>query len=198
MTTSWILPEVAEAQYAVVVRELEKPSDAVSPFRYFVEAMTAIPIKPGWSLLDAACGAGAYAALCARNYPRLRYVGADLSPHMIERARTLNPEGTFQVCEFSQNTFDQHQIVLVSAVLEYAGGWDALDLLISQFKRYAILHRLRLTDAPSHAVDEPTYAGHRENYYVWNRQELKDRLGDLLVREIPWSDGQQATLVLKR
>ncbi len=57
-------------------------------------------LKPGASILDVCCGTGQLAAaLTAEGY---RVTGVDLSPEMIERARTVAPDARFTVGEMSE------------------------------------------------------------------------------------------------
>lgn len=48
-------------------------------------------LKPGIEWLDVACGTGYF----LRQFPHVRRIGLDLSPHMLERARRDNPGAIF-------------------------------------------------------------------------------------------------------
>ena len=44
-------------------------------------------MKRGMRILDVGCGAGQVLRLLGRSHPEVEFTGADLSPHMVERAR---------------------------------------------------------------------------------------------------------------
>ena len=200
---SWSLQEVADAHTRAALTDLCKAPQAVDPYRYFIEAMDFIqPKQPGATFLDIGCGCGQYGELCDRFYPQVSYYGTDVSPAMIANAKTLvsiQPD-RFAVCEFEQNGF-AHDIVMASSVLEYAGTWAALDLLLHNAVGWIILHRMRLTaskDQASFAFDEPTYAGHSEQHFCWNIEELAQKIQE--TREIgvivQWARVDHVTIVV--
>ncbi len=171
--SSWLLEEVAEAQLAAVQKELRHPL-LCGPYRQFIQVLGTI-YADAQSILDIGCGVGGYSVLCAREFPNLRYTGTDISPHMIRRAQGLCSTGCFEVCEFYANSLD-YDIILASAVIEYAGALQGLGFLLDGFKKYLILHRIRITDGPSCPIDEPTYCGHTERFFTWNLYELRQAI----------------------
>ncbi len=199
MPSSWLLPEVAAAQLEVAKTALQKPL-LVRPYLHFVQALELIQPEPGTTLLDAGCGTSGYGLLCAKYFPEVAYTGTDASTYMIRHAKKLFPKGTFEVKPLEKNDFGNYDIVLVSAVLEYAGRWSALENVLEEFKHYLILHRMRGTNEPSRSFSEPTYCGNREDFYLWNRADLRACIGKFakLEHEIIWEDGLQMTLVVSK
>ncbi len=172
----WKLAEVAAAQRALVEKQLREP-ETVEPFAAFLKAMLSIPDTDGMLLLDVGCGVGHYGVLCARYFSEISYFGTDSSAAMIAEARKLCQVGTFAVCEFDNNGFNDFgafNIVLVSQVLEYQEDpWRALGRVLSDSRGYVILHRLRTT--PDHSRLTPpelTYCGNTAPSYEWNLDVL--------------------------
>lgn len=194
--STWLKNEVADAHMRVILSALSQSPDEVEPIHYFIEAMGLIHPLPGWSLLDAGCGAGVYGVICRRRFPGLVYLGTDFSGAMIERAKIINCRGNYAVRQFADNLFSEHDIILLSGILEYVGTWDYLKIVLSSMKNYLILHRIRITDGPSRQFDEETYCGNIEPHYEWNRKNLFDLLGN--VTDIAWKDGLQHTLIVRK
>lgn len=195
----WQTEEVALAQRKLIEHELQAP-DAVAPYANFLGAMSQLKPLPGMRLLDIGCGCGHYGLLLRERYPEIVYTGSDFSAAMTEQAQELNPISEFRVCEFAANVFAAFDIVLASQVLEYQPDpWKALELLLSKAKRYIILHRIRLTQGISHARLEATYAGHVGNIYLWNLEELMQRIEQRaeIVYMKPWDGNRQVTFVLE-
>jgi SAM-dependent methyltransferase len=192
-TSSWQSREVAEGQLKLVLDELSRFPARVAPHLAILQAMRSI--KPeGMTLLDVGCGVGAYSQVLKPF--KVEYFGTDFSPHMIELARK-NFVGNFSVCEFSENHFGDYDIVLAGAVMEYAGRWDALNLILDNFHRYAILHRMRFRKE-SKAFQEKTYAGHSEEFYFWNENQFIETCKSKakIIKSIRW-DAQDTVLVEK-
>jgi SAM-dependent methyltransferase len=201
ITGGWDTPEVTAAQLALVKRELLAP-EKCAPFVHFREAMDALGVKEG-SLLDVGCGVGHYGALCARYYPVIEYYGSDASDSMIDVAQKLFPSGVYFPVPFEMNEFYDFDIVLISQVMEMTDSpWTSLAKVLRTFKKHLILHRLRLTDGPSHAFDEPTYCGHIGHEYLWNLDVLTNYIlyhESVSIRGGRWADDPtQATLCVTR
>lgn len=188
-----------------MARELGQDPHSVAPYRFFLDAMEIINPADQSILLDVGCGAGAYAVLCMRYYPKLCYRGTDFSRHMIKRAMELATQEhleevrpRFETCDFLANDFESPTIVLASSVLEYTGNFDALDYLLEHAPGWIILHRLRLTLEPSHAFSEATYAGQTENHFLWNRNELFTWIqrSRTLAHILDWGDQSSLTLIV--
>ena len=194
MVSSWMLEEVAEAQLVGVKKELENPLH-FEVYSKFLYAMLCITEK---NLLDIGCGTGSYGVLCQRYYPTIKYMGTDASSYMIERARKLCPSGEFAVRDLKDNSLD-YDIVLASAVLEYAGAFDGLGFLLDRFKKYLVLHRTRVCEEPSHYIEETTYCGNSEKFFIWNLDELRRFIEKRarIEKEYLWGDNQ-STFVIKK
>lgn len=190
-TSSWQSREVAEGQLKLVLDELSRFPARVGPHLAILQIMRSI--KPeGMTLLDVGCGVGAYSQVLKPF--KVEYTGTDFSAHMIDLARQTFG-GRFFVTEFSANHFGDYDIVLAGAVMEYAGRWSALNCLLDNFKRYAILHRMRF-GKESKAFQEKTYAGHSEEFYLWNEAQFIEtcKAKAKIVKSIRW-DGQDTVLV---
>lgn len=200
--SSWILPAVADGHTQLALQELQQDPQTVDPFKYFIQAMEFIQPTPGMTILDVGCGAGAYGELCDRLFPGLIYTGTDFSAPMIANAQMISAQPErFAVREFYANNFSAYDIVLASSVIEYARQFDGLRFLLEHARHWVILHRLRLTDGPSHAFDEPTYAGQSARHFIWNAEEIVRMpciryLPDSTWRSILWERGDHATMVM--
>ena len=198
---NWKLQPVAEGQLAVVQRQLRKNFHDVPPFEYFLRAMNDITGSNKSTLLDVGCGVGTYGVLCRTHFPQVEYTGTDFSPAMIQIAKTLCPEGHFEVRKFEDNAFGDFDIILASQVVEYtADPWRSMEMLRERLKKFLILHRLRLTIAASQPLEEATYAGQIATTFLWNLHELLSFwVGpDRVVTHYPWDGDLQATIIVER
>lgn len=197
MNDSWRLDKVAKAQATLVKTELERP-EFVPPYANFIKAMQFIYPQSYMSFLDVGCGAGGYAQLIERYFPKVVYTGTDFSPAMIKEARKLNHQARFEVREFLENDFGKYDVVMESSSVEYAGAFPALEGMLTRCKGRVILHRLRLTLEKSHFFNEPTYCGESATHFMWNLDELKNCVSKFgqIVFATEW-DGQMTMVVQK-
>lgn len=78
----------------------------------YPEILAEIEKEPFTDLLDAGCGTGAVISLLADKYPDKHYTGIDLSPNMIEVAKSKSSSNSAFVCgdceqlPFDENSFD--------------------------------------------------------------------------------------------
>lgn len=181
-TDPWHLPSVADAQLALVTKQLADETRC-APFQAFLRALRHIvqadPALETASFLDAGCGVGHYGVLLARHYPRLIYFGADASAAMIERAaefhRAREIRSMLNQCEFKDTPFYTFPLVLVSQVMEMLDDPPAaLEFVLEDMRAgaYLILHRMRWSKEPAHAVMEKTYLGLDAKNFIWNEQEV--------------------------
>lgn len=195
-TEVWRKAAVADAQLTLVSSQLRATyrGEAPEPFAVFLHAMNFLqprtPRKP--QLLDVGCGVGHYGALCSHYFPKVRYTGTDLSREMVLRARVLLSDGTVQVKTFYENDFGQYDVVLAGQVMEMLAAPEmGLEKLLQGLRpgAFAILHRVRLTQEPSHMIEEETYLHSACSNFLWNEQEYLQRCqkqGTLLWRN-SWS-----------
>jgi len=182
---SWLSREFAEQQYAVVSDELR----GIYPDVYlvFLEAMASV--SPKTSLLDIGCGVGGYGFVCKKSFHKMRYMGTDISKHMVEFAGGILPGGDFRTCEFFDNFeldyASDADVILASGSMEYTEApFEALHALLWQTHATIILHRLHLTPESSHEVSELAYCDEHINKMHWNKQELCDTIST--TRKISW------------
>lgn len=197
MIGGWDRADVAQAQQELVTRELSE-ADTCGPYKAFLWAMDTIGLESG-RLLDVGCGVGHYGVLCEKHYPKIRYVGTDLSEAMIANARALVHSGIFFACQFEYNDFSFYDIVLASQVLEMTDDPpSSLDYLLSRFKSWAILNRIRLTPDKSHRITETTYCGQMGQNWLWNQDDIMQRVVRYadIVASMEWNN--QMTLVLRK
>lgn len=211
----WDRPEVAQAQYDLVLKELSADPATIGPYAAFLWAMGivfAIPPdvlfleklyieKRQSTLLDAGCGVGHYGVLCERFYPNTQYHGTDISQATIDQARQLAPLSTFSVCDFKDNDFGDYDIVLAGQTIEQLDDPPAmLDLLLMRARRYIILNRIRLTPDESHRIEEGTYCGEMGRTWLWNRADITRRIEKCaqIVAVNDWWATDQMTFVVKR
>ena len=139
---NWLSREFAEQQYAVVSDELR----GIYPDVYLVFLEALASVSPKTSLLDIGCGVGGYGFVCEKAFPKMRYVGTDISKHMVEFADRVLPGGDFRECEFFDNFeldyASDADVILVSSSMEYTEApFEALSLLLRQTHATIILHR---------------------------------------------------------
>lgn len=195
----WDQPAVAAAQRELVIRELSQDSMTVGPYAAFRWAMDTIGLERG-SLLDAGCGTGGYGVLCERFYPGINYHGTDLSDIMTVYARLLAPLGTFSVCEFCANKFEDYDIVLTGQTVEQTDDpLGSLDILLTRARQYIILNRIRLTQETSHRIKEETYCSNVGRNWLWNLNEITQFIEAraVIVAQNIWAT-DQVTFVVKR
>ena len=194
--STWALKEVADGQMRLVLAEMEQDPKTVLPYRYFLEAMEVIHPQDGIAILDVGCGCGHYGRLVSQFYPKLGYCGTDFSEYMVANARLICPNGAFWKNEFFDNPFHSFDIVLTSSTMEYTRDpFEALRAVLTGFKQYAILHRMRLTDGPSEHFDEPTYAGYTAPHFKWNRAEVEGWLKSFDHITMDWKEGEYSTVI---
>jgi len=85
-------------------------------------------LKPDYSILDIGCAAGGFYNVFKHLEPTISYTGVDISPEMIEKARTLHPDIPFHVSRgnkfpFNNQSFD---VVYCSGALHMTFDWRDL------------------------------------------------------------------------
>jgi len=98
----------------------------------FDEGLAALPrgFRPRRAL-DVACGTGLAASFVLDRWPGLTVIGTDISPRMVELARTHVPEATFEVASVHELPFADGEFDLVTA----------LDGLLDHDELLRVLHR---------------------------------------------------------
>lgn len=188
----WQKQAVADAQRALIEKELQETAagNPPPPFRVFMEVMEVLRKRTAPTplrLLDVGCGVAHYGVLCERYYPEIIYTGTDLSAAMRDHARKLLANGTVRRASFFQNPFHKYDVVLVGQVMEMlADPLRAFETVLRNIRptKYAIFHRVRITEDPSQPVSERTYCDLPCTNYLWNETEFVDhcyRYGDLLL-----------------
>jgi SAM-dependent methyltransferase len=79
-TREWT--EIDEGSLRYHLSQWENPKESTKGFERFVRP----ELKPGTTVVDLGCGAGAATAFLAEAYPRTVFFGIDLSPELIETA----------------------------------------------------------------------------------------------------------------
>lgn len=131
------------------------------------------------SALDVGCAAGGFCGIMRSYNPRLRYVGLDITPELIARAKDHHPEGEFILSDgvnipFASGSFD---LVHSSGVLHLNSHYqDMLRSMWQQTQRY-LLCDFRLTTGSS-------FQGKMKHpqlpYFVLNVNELTALLKNLM------------------
>ena len=99
-----------------------------------------------------------------------------LTGEAVEIAKELVPTGDIWQADQKNVDCSQADVVLLSQVLEYADDpFRALDVLKTA-QEWVILHKIRVAQGASRKIEEETYAGHTENCFLWNLNELCDAL----------------------
>ena len=157
----------------------------------------------GNSLLDLGCGI----AEAGSTFTDYSYTGADL-PHIIENAaRKKNPDLNFIYFEAGEDNYDfvgEYDIVLMNSFISEVPDWyRILSHVLSNAKKYIIIHRQEVTSEPSFLQEYKTYANLTTVKTVINYDDLIvlfERSGyqiELEVNSFP-SDNVQKTFLLKK
>lgn len=186
-TNPWLLPEVADAQLALVTDQLvqDAAGNPPPPFAAFHRALRFLTprLEDSFYFLDVGCGVGHYAHLIARHYPGIAYCGTDVSQPMIQRARTFYraqdfrrlPDPLFMRSQFEDNRFESMDVVFVSQAIEVTEQpFENLQMVLARAKKYVLLHRMRVPRVrePSATAVERTYLGHMARNVEWNQAEV--------------------------
>lgn len=126
------------------------------------------------TILEAGCGGGYNSELIAHHKPALTYTGVDLSPAMIEIARTKYPQRTFTVGSATDLGFedDWFDVVMDGVVLLHIPTWQSALREYARVARHVvILHGLTLTDRPTTTFAKYAY-GQASRELVFNRDEI--------------------------
>jgi 2-polyprenyl-3-methyl-5-hydroxy-6-metoxy-1,4-benzoquinol methylase len=141
------------------------------------EVVTALAVRPGMRVLDAGCGTGVLGERLAAACPDISYLGVDLSPAMLARARRRRPwPATFT---FAQANLDD--------LLAQAGpGYDRLatvNVLWTLPDPAGTLARMAARLAPGGLMVHTTpRLGFRPHVVVW--QHLRRQRGWALARAL--------------
>jgi SAM-dependent methyltransferase len=117
----------------------------------FVQCIEAVKLvaKDATTYLDLACGGGYYSVIVRRTAPSLKYVGADYSAAMVEKARENYPGVDFLVQDATNTTFDDRSFdaVMLSGALEHIPNYEkAIAELCRVADKYIVLHRALITE----------------------------------------------------
>ena len=126
----------------------------------------------GNSLLDLGCGI----AEAGSTFTDYSYTGADL-PHIIENAaRKKNPDLNFIYFEAGEDNYDfvgEYDIVLMNSFISEVPDWyRILSHVLSNAKKYIIIHRQEITDEPTFLQNYKTYANLTTTKTVINYSDL--------------------------
>lgn len=165
--TAWLDPRATENQSAGVVKDLSAwlDGEAHVAFDAFRDVLAPVLNELG-SICEAGCGVGVYSAVIQQILPRVQYVGVDVAPNQIEKAREMFPAACFIEASadnlpFTDGAFD---IVDLAAVIQHLPDYHkAIQEAVRVSRRYVLLHRLELTVGetrewlnPAYGVELPT------------------------------------------
>ncbi len=90
----------------------------------------------GSSVLDVGCGLGDLYAWMRRKGLRVRYMGVDITPRMVDKARERFPKTQFRVCDVldGSQAVAAHDYVLSSGIFTH-GGRSAFEFLKAMVRR---------------------------------------------------------------
>lgn len=146
LSTAWKNDEIPLKQRRVVQHQLENLKNGqVDPvFVALVDTLNHLPFDE-FSILDAACASGYYFDVISTLVKKkIRYVGSDFSPGMIELAKKSYPDQHFYVEDLTDLSYHDKEfdIVLVSGVLEHVPNFvAAISEVCRVAKTSVILHR---------------------------------------------------------
>lgn len=130
--------------------------ECVPPKR--IEALlNKVNIQPGERVLDVACGTGIITSRLA-SYSKLKVLGIDISPKMIEIAKSKNKgveNVEFDVMDFTESDFEHcfDVVVIYNAFphfLDLDALQNALERALGEGGRFAILHSLSRAELDKH------------------------------------------------
>ena len=116
----------------------------------------------GSSILDVGCGWGDLYDYLNGHYEGVRYMGIDINPRYIERAKELHPEARFEVADFGEYEGGPFDYVFASGVFSVKIP-DYKEIYFGQIKTMFAMARkgvaFTMLDEAYHANDE-TYAAY--------------------------------------
>jgi len=126
------------------------------------------------SMLDVGCAAGGFSRIARVFNPDVRYVGADITPALVEAARRDHPDAEFCVSDgisfpFAADSFD---LVHCSGVLHLNSRYRDMIRAMWRIARTCLIFDVRLTGGESAVGSMPNELGDRSAaalpYYVLN------------------------------
>jgi len=140
-----------------------------------------------WSVLDAGCGQGHFARFYGREYPRVSYVGVDISERAVAHLRQAIPAAEFHLADLCAwndpkgRTFD---VVQSLEVLHLILDDEVVTRALTNLKRHLAPAGSMLVTAamPATTVQPSDYLRHRSRSF-WD--STLQRLGLRIVSERP-------------
>lgn len=116
-------------------------------------------LQNAMSVLDIGCAAGGFSRALRQIKPDLVYTGVDITPAMIESARSQFPDDEFQIIDGRQLPFsdDSFDLAICFGVLHMTTDWRELLAEGWRVCRKALLFDLRLTDSEGICSPENSY-----------------------------------------
>ena len=144
-----------------------------------------LPLE-GKSLLDVGCGCGDLLSVLKGRGISLEYSGVDILPGMIEKARSLHPDGRFFCGDLFSSTFffkERFAVVFVSGVFNLnlgnnAAFFDAALPVLHDYAKEALVINL-LDETSPHRDDK---------YFYFNADEARSKM-EVLGRRVRLIDG---------
>lgn len=180
----WTAKELAEANYNMNKGYFEDGSYKTYPSYYKIkEGLNYIlknEEKKNLTLLDYGCGCAFYGKYIKLEGFNITYVGADISPGMIEFAKKVC-DAEYIIANSNTTYFDQaYDIVFSGAVLELAGDWNSsLRNMARSAGSWLFLHRLFL-DKHTRTEQTTTYN---------NIPDIRVHIGVDDLNQILWEEG---------
>jgi len=133
-------------------------------------------------VLDLACGPGNVSAYLLQQRPKLRILGLDLAPEMIEIARQKVPDAVFEVgdCRELDGLGRRFDAAVFSFGLSYLSDEDAercLRALHTQLRPEGLLYLSSITGDPAHSGDAGIN-GHRLHTFYRSAEDILARIRD--------------------
>jgi len=171
---------VTEQTYALSTDAAEFYEAAFVPalFRAWAERLVdAVPIEPGGSALDVACGTGVVARLLAERVgPRGRVVGLDRNDAMLAVARRLRPDVRWERGDAAALPFDDGSFDLVASQAALMFFGDRLAAL-RELGRVAGADGRVVVQVPGRLAESPGYLALTDVVARHAGQEAVDLLG---------------------
>lgn len=151
LSENWKEQSIPELQRKVVDAELGNlHRGIISPvYSSLIDTLKQIPLSE-FILLDAACASGYYSEVIrVLDKRRIRYIGSDYSPAMVETAQRHYPDQRFEVQNLTALSYSEKSVdvLLISGVLEHIPDYEkAIGEACRVASRHVIIHRLPFTD----------------------------------------------------
>ena len=153
--------------------------------------LAASKIRPGDTVLDAACGLGYGTAVLASCSPGARFIGVDLDESCIDYAKSnfavLDPTISYQACDVTKLSFladNSIDVVVSFETIEHLPDYDAF---LAEVKRVLKPDGRLIGSVPNLWCDETGKDPNPHHFHVFDWNKLQQAISKYLIVEDRWA-----------